>query len=64
MIEQKFKPGDIVVLKSDGPAMTVKCYEPKDGSDVTCTWFRGHDLEEKSFPQDLLTLESDIEDDY
>ncbi len=57
MSHQKFKPGDVVVLKSGGPAMTVKYYEPKDGADVTCTWFGGKGLVEKSFPQDLLELE-------
>lgn len=61
MSNQKFKPGDVVLLRSGGPEMTVKCYEPKDGTEVTCTWFGTKGLEEKSFPQDLLELNPDVD---
>lgn len=30
--------GDVVMLKSDGPAMTV---QRLDGGDVECVWFSG-----------------------
>jgi len=63
MIEQKFKPGDVVMLRSGGPQMTVKCYEPKDGFEVTCTWFDNKTLEEKSFLQDLLDLDREMNSD-
>lgn len=32
----KFTPGDIVALKSGGPAMTV---EAVDGNSILCSWF-------------------------
>jgi len=56
MTTQRFKPGDVVILRSGGPDMTVKCYEPNDSTDVVCTWFGPKGLEEKSFPQDLIDL--------
>lgn len=55
MTEQKYKPGDVVCLRSGGPDMTVKGYDPKDSLEVTCTWFGPKGLEEKSFHQDLVT---------
>jgi uncharacterized protein YodC (DUF2158 family) len=53
------KPGDIVVLKSGGPRMTVKKVE--DGL-VSVIWFRGpftgtwEDERTSTFPTDCLTL--------
>lgn len=61
MEEQKFKPGDVVQLKSGGPEMTVVRYEPADGLDITCTWFNNNDLKEKSFHQDLLDLDTGLD---
>ena len=61
MTKQKFKPGDVVTLKSGGPDMTVKCYEPQDSTDVVCTWFAGNQLIEKAFPQALLELDEGTE---
>jgi len=55
MEEQKFKPGDIVQLNSGGPEMTVSGYDPKDSLNVTCAWFSGNELKERSFLQDLLS---------
>lgn len=37
MSESKFKVGDVVVLKSGGPAMTVGFITEKGG--IRCTWF-------------------------
>lgn len=55
MPKKKFKPGDVVQLNSGGPEMTVKCYDPPDGTDVTCTWFDRNSLQEKSFSEEILT---------
>ncbi len=55
MIEQVFKPGDVVELRSGGPKMTVRNYEPQDSAEVTCEWFdKSHSLCTKSFHQDTL----------
>jgi len=55
MAEQTFKAGDVVVLKSGGPKMTVRSYEPQDGEEATCEWFdKNHSLCAKSFHQDTL----------
>lgn len=35
----KFNQGDIVVLKSGGPKMTVEGYAKNDPSKLLCTWF-------------------------
>ncbi|MEQ6120992.1 DUF2158 domain-containing protein [Reichenbachiella sp. MALMAid0571] len=53
---QKFKSGDVVYLKSGGPKMTVKNYEPEGGNEVICTWFVDKKPEERAFPEDLLEL--------
>jgi uncharacterized protein YodC (DUF2158 family) len=39
----EFKPGDVVVLKSGGPAMTVESIgRSEDGQPrARCTWFEG-----------------------
>lgn len=60
MTKQKFKPGEVVVLRSGGPDMTIKAYEPKDSTDVTCIWFDPNGIQEKSFPQDLLDIRQEI----
>ena len=54
MGEKKFKEGDIVLLKSGSPKMTVMGYEPKDGLNVNCTWFDKSEVKEKSFNENLL----------
>ena len=56
-MEQKFKPGDIVRLKSGGPKMTVIKYDPAQGADLTCQWFeKDSQFKEKSFNQDALEV--------
>jgi len=46
-----FKVGDVVVLKSGGPKMTISKIEPSNSNDaetVKCVWFdRLHDGNEK-----------------
>ncbi len=54
MPEKEFKVGDVVILKSGGPAMTVD--EIDDDKDtIECRWFGdGKKLEYGSFPIDTL----------
>ena len=35
----KFKAGDVVVLKSGGPKMTVQGYLKTEDTKLSCTWF-------------------------
>jgi uncharacterized protein YodC (DUF2158 family) len=57
MTNSKFKSGDVVILKSGGPRMTVK--EVNENS-IKCIWFN-----EKHIQQGGLFEESTIEsDDY
>ncbi len=39
MSTNQFKPGDLVYLKSGGPAMTVEAVNEK--GDIACHWFKG-----------------------
>lgn len=51
----KFEKGDVVLLKSGGPAMTVS--RINDGSDdptYECTWFDNDTLRREEFDEDLL----------
>jgi uncharacterized protein YodC (DUF2158 family) len=45
------KPGDVVQLKSGGPAMTVS---EVSGTQVTCTWFDGTKPCQRGFLADTL----------
>lgn len=50
-----FKDGDLVQLKSGGPAMTV--LEVNDAGMVICTWFDSKDeSQEKAFKENLLKI--------
>lgn len=40
---EEFKPGDVVMLKSGGPEMTVTGIEAGEGSRVMTVWYRGRD---------------------
>ena len=53
----KFNPGDVVVLKSGGPKMTVHGYHKGEEKKLTCTWFHNHERVSESFNED--TLDSD-----
>lgn len=50
-MEENFKPGDIVVLKSGGPLMTVTYTNTgyRD-QDLICTWFVDGDRKSDTFP--------------
>lgn len=64
-MDKKFTIGDIVILKSGGPTMTVTRYvetvsmsEPRQYSGrVQCTWFFENVLNKGEFPQDALEKE-------
>ena len=55
MVDQ-FKPGDIVKLKSGGPAMTVTQIVTTDRGrlQVWCKWFDDNRLTENFFPPEAL----------
>ena len=55
----KFAPGDIVQLKSGGPAMTVAKADDsfvydKEAITYLCEWFKGASSERASFAEDTL----------
>ncbi len=50
---EKFKPGDVVQLKSGGPKMTVKEFDEQMG-EVHAIWFAGAKHEEGWFPPEAL----------
>ena len=58
IMSKQFKPGDLVVLKSGGPVMTVKEESEFMAGDilVTCQWFSGKKLEGGQFSPDSLVL--------
>ena len=49
-MENKFKPGDVVQLKSGGPIMTIRAFDMEDGKQienrVICAFFP-FDVEKK-----------------
>jgi len=63
-MEQKFKIGDVVILKSGGPKMTIT--NDKTGVDMSlgnvwngrydCKWFDGDSMQKSRFPQDSLEI--------
>jgi uncharacterized protein YodC (DUF2158 family) len=56
----KFKPGDIVRLKSGGPDMTVeRVSELGDGTTYFCSWFAGAKDNHKGFREQALELADD-----
>ena len=50
---EQFKTGDVVILKSGGPSMTV---EQVSEDSVLCAWFDKYEKKNGSFPPDALTL--------
>jgi uncharacterized protein YodC (DUF2158 family) len=52
----EFKPGDVVVLKSGGPKMTVAQagYDNYNRPTVWCDWFEGHKKVSATFPPTSL----------
>jgi uncharacterized protein YodC (DUF2158 family) len=54
-MKTKFKPSDIVQLKSGGPAMTVETVSSNyDGTIYRCSWFAGAKDCMKSFVEEAL----------
>jgi uncharacterized protein YodC (DUF2158 family) len=52
-VTEEIKPGDVVVLKSGGPKMTVKFVE--DG-EAACSWFTNDKVSERRFSIEMLAL--------
>ena len=52
-MEQQFNIGDVVVLKSGGPSMTVEHID-HDSQMVLCAWFDGKEKKANSFPPGAL----------
>jgi len=54
MSENEFKIGDVIILKSGGPGMTVEEVDDEEDT-VHCQWFvNGKKLEDGWFPADSL----------
>lgn len=49
---EDFEIGDVVVLRSGGPKMTVHGLV-SDG-DVVCQWFESNEVHEENFPKEVL----------
>lgn len=52
---EEFKVGDVVVLKSGGPRMTVAVIETEYGNQIVCKWFVAGVENSGTFPPDALT---------
>jgi len=65
MPKQNIQKGDVVVLKSSGPKMTVQSIgEPRPGMSgntkwVHCIWFEGNVINEYNFDECVLTILDD-----
>ncbi|MEQ9405595.1 MAG: DUF2158 domain-containing protein [Cyclobacteriaceae bacterium] len=59
-IERKFKKGDLVMLKSGGPEMTVNGYawhgNYQSFDTIVCHWFDGKEHRQSEFDQDAVRL--------
>ncbi len=58
MSTKKIEIGDVVRLKSGGPAMTVAKVE---GKEIACVWFDGKTQRADAFPSVCLELEDESE---
>ena len=54
-MKNKYKPGDIVQLKSGGPSMTVSKVD-KEGDGYWCDWFKGASRERAFFDEETLKV--------
>lgn len=63
VMAEEFKPGDVVVLKSGGPAMTIR--ELQGTGTALCEWFNRDDdtfhVERTAFHLETLRLKEDDE---
>lgn len=58
-VEPKFKIGDVVMLRSGGPKMTINNLEESASNfygRVHCRWFYGTEAKEEFFHQDALEI--------
>jgi uncharacterized protein YodC (DUF2158 family) len=55
-MENAFKDGDIVVLKSGGPNMTVEVASTYMTGLVYCSWFDGKKVKKEQFQPEALKL--------
>ena len=56
-MQQKINEGDVVLLKSGGPEMTIKSLGVGGGKpSYVCTWFSGTKLEKAVFAEAELKL--------
>lgn len=53
-MNEKFEIGDIVMLRSDGPAMTITSIDKDNVNFVTCTWFNACTIQKAEFPVQAL----------
>lgn len=54
-----FKVGDVVYLKSGGPAMTVNAIAPSMiAKALACVWFVGNENKSATYSPDALTKEN------
>lgn len=53
-MSNSYKKGDLVVLKSGGPVMTIKSDKAGSSDSVYAQWFSGKKLEQGSFPVESL----------
>jgi uncharacterized protein YodC (DUF2158 family) len=51
------KPGDVVVLKSGGPRMTIKFIE---NGEAACSWFENGRVSERRFGLEMLEAQNGI----
>lgn len=56
---KKFKVGQVVMLRSGGPEMTVSDRDTLDDEHAWCQWFGGRKLEEGKFPVASLVEPTD-----
>ena len=53
----KFKSGDVVMLKTGSPEMTVHGYRDNNETQLTCVWFDQNGRQSASFKEDTLQLD-------
>ncbi|EEW1253159.1 DUF2158 domain-containing protein [Escherichia coli] len=53
-MNDEFKTGDIVKLKSGGPDMTIRLFSSTQGNSFLCQWFAGKKLEQGYFRPESL----------
>ena len=56
-MDQKFKPGDLVQLKSGGPKMTVEILDKsrdQEANIAICVWFVGSTLKRETFFENVI----------